>query len=128
MTPNAYQNAYQKYQQQSVTTMTQGEMLIKLFDETIKQLNEVKQFNDTKDYEMANTASKKAQQIIQYLDSTLNFKYEISNNLNALYEYFIHQLVQANLHKDNAIVDEVLSMVCDLRETFIQADKNARGS
>ncbi len=128
MTPNAYQNAYQKYQQQSVTTMTQGEMLIKLFDETIKQLNAVKQFNDTKDYEMANTASKKAQQIIQYLDSTLNFKYEISNNLNALYEYFIHQLVQANLHKDNAIVDEVLSMVCDLRETFIQADKNARGS
>ena len=128
MTPNAYQNAYQKYQQQSVMTMTQGEMLIKLFDETIKQLNAVKQFNDTKDYEMANTASKKAQQIIQYLDSTLNFKYEISNNLNALYEYFIHQLVQANLHKDNAIVDEVLSMVCDLRETFIQADKNARGS
>ena len=128
MSPNAYQNAYQKYQQQSVTTMTQGEMLIKLFDETIKQLNAVKQFNDTKDYEMANTASKKAQQIIQYLDSTLNFKYEISNNLNALYEYFIHQLVQANLHKDNAIVDEVLSMVCDLRETFIQADKNARGS
>ena len=128
MTPNAYQNAYQKYQQQSVTTMTQGEMLIKLFDDTIKQLNAFKQFNDTKDYEMANTASKKAQQIIQYLDSTLNFKYEISNNLNALYEYFIHQLVQANLHKDNAIVDEVLSMVCDLRETFIQADKNARGS
>ena len=42
MTPNAYQNAYQKYQQQSVTTMTQGEMLIKLFDETIKQLNAVK--------------------------------------------------------------------------------------
>jgi len=128
MTPHAYQNAYQKYQQQSVTTMTQGEMLIRLFDETVKQLNAVKQFNDAKDYEMANAASKKTQQIIQYLNSTLNFKYEISNNLSALYEYFIHRLVQANLHKDNAIVDEVLSMICDLRETFIQADKNARGN
>lgn len=127
MTLNAYQNAYQKYQQQSVATMTQGEMLIKLYDGIIKQLNAVKQFNDAKDYETANIASQKAQRIIQYLNSTLNFKYEISNNLSALYEYFNHQLVQANLHKDNAIVDEVLSMVCDLRETFIQADKNARG-
>ena len=39
------QNPYQKYQQQSIMTMTQGEMLIKLYDEVNKQLNAVKQFN-----------------------------------------------------------------------------------
>ncbi len=126
MTPNSYQNAYQKYQQQSVNTMTPGEMLTRLYDEVIKQLSATKQFNDAKDYESANQASQKAQRIIQHLNSTLNFQYEISNNLSSLYDYFIYRLVQANLHKDNQMVDEILEMVSDLRETFIQADKAAR--
>ena len=34
-------NPYQKYQQQSVMTMTPGEMLLKLYDEVITQLNAV---------------------------------------------------------------------------------------
>lgn len=126
MSLNAYQSKYQKYQQQSVATMTQGEMLTRLYDEVIKQLSAVEQFNEAKDYEAANLASQKAQKILHHLDATLNFDYEISNNLSALYEYFIHQIVQANLHKDNGPVDEVLSMVKDLRDTFIQADKAAR--
>jgi len=39
------QNPYQKYQQQSVMTMTPGEMLLKLYDGTITQLNAAKQFH-----------------------------------------------------------------------------------
>ena len=31
-------NPYQKYQQQSIMTMTPGELLLKLYDETVKQL------------------------------------------------------------------------------------------
>ncbi len=121
-------NPYQKYQQQSIMTMTQGEMLIKLYDEVIKQLNAVKQFNVEKDYEAANFASRKAQKILHYLDSTLDFQYEVSSNLSALYEYFLHMLVEANLHKKNEPIDEVLPMICELRETFIQADRTARSN
>ena len=46
-------NPYQKYQQQSVMTMTPGEMLLKLYDEVITQLNAVRQFNVEKDYQGA---------------------------------------------------------------------------
>lgn len=120
------QNPYQKYQQQSIMTMTQGEMLTKLYDEVIKQLNAVKQFNEKKDYQSANIASQKAQKILKYLDATLDFQYEISNNLSALYDYFIRRLVDANLHKENAPIDEVLPMIDELREAFIQADHTAR--
>ena len=42
-------NPYQKYQQQSVMTMTPGEMLTRLYDELIKQLNVFKEFNHQKD-------------------------------------------------------------------------------
>ena len=52
-------NPYQKYQQQSVMTMTPGEMLLKLYDEVITQLNAVRQFNLDKDYPGANAALKR---------------------------------------------------------------------
>lgn len=119
-------NPYQKYQQQSVMTMTRGEMLIQLYDGVIKNLNAVKQFNNEKKYAEANVAAQKAQKILNYLDSTLDFKYEISNNLSSLYDYFNYRIVEANMHKDNVPIDEVLQMVTDLRDTFIQADKKAR--
>lgn len=121
-------NPYQKYQQQSVMTMTAGEMLLKLYDGVITQLNAAKQFHGEKDFEKSNEALQKAQRILNYLNQTLDFQYEISNNLSALYDYFIRRLVDANLHKDNAPIDEVLPMVEELRETFAQADKANRSS
>lgn len=119
-------NPYQRYQQQSVMTMTPGEMLLKLYDEVITQLSAVRQFNEEKDYQRSNAALKKAQRILRYLDQTLDPQYEISGSLSALYDYFIRRLVDANLHKDNAPIDEVLPMISDLRDTFAQADKNTR--
>ena len=121
-------NPYQWYQQQSVMTMTPGEMLLKLYDEVITQLTAVRQFNEEKDYEKSNASLKKAQRIIRYLDQTLDPQYEISGSLSALYDYFIRRLVDANLHKDNAPIDEVLPMISDLRDTFAQADKNSRSA
>lgn len=119
-------NPYQRYQQQSVMTMTPGEMLLKLYDEVITQLTAVRQFNEEKDYEKSNASLKKAQRIIRYLDQTLDPQYEISGSLSALYDYFIRRLVEANLHKDNGPIDEVLPMVAELRDTFAQADKASR--
>ena len=121
-------NPYQRYQQQSVMTMTPGEMLLKLYDEVITQLTAVRQFNEEKDYEKSNASLKKAQRMIRYLDQTLDPQYEISGSLSALYDYFIRRLVDANLHKDNAPIDEVLPMISDLRDTFAQADKNSRSA
>ena len=121
-------NPYQRYQQQSVMTMTPGEMLLKLYDEVITQLTAVRQFNEEKDYEKSNASLKKAQRIIRYLDQTLDPQYEISGSLSALYDYFIRRLVDANLHKDNGPIDEVLPMISDLRDTFAQADKNSRSA
>ena len=65
-------------------TMTQGEMLTKLYDEVIKQLSAVKQFNESKDYAAANLASQKAQRILHHLNATLDFQYDVSKNLSTL--------------------------------------------
>ena len=119
-------NPYQVYKQQSIMTMTQGEMLHKLYEEVVKQLRCAEIFIEEKDYGKTNEALQKAQRILNHLKATLNHQYEISNNLAALYDYFIQQIVLANIRKDAAPIREVAPMIQELEDAFTQADKLAR--
>ena len=117
------QNPYQKYQQQSIMTMTPGELLLKLYDETVKQLRYAEDALRQKQYERANTSLQKAQRIISHLNKTLSMEYEIAQNLEALYDFFIYKITQANIHKDASHIEEILPMVTELRDAFAQAEK-----
>lgn len=119
-------NPYERYKQQSVMTMTQGEMLTKLYDEIIKQLTGATIYMEKKDISGANAALQKAQKVLNHLKMTLNYDYPISNNLASLYDYFIRRIVAANIRKESAPIQEVLPMIEELRETFVQADRQAR--
>ena len=119
-------NPYQAYQQQAVMTMTPGDMLTALYDGLLKRLNLAKAGFASRDYAAVNRSLQKAQLILHHLQGSLNFQYEISNSLNALYEYFDHVTVQANVKKEPGGLDEVIQMIGDLRETYIQAAKQTR--
>ncbi len=118
-------NPYQKYKQQSIMTMTPGELLLKLYDESINQLRQAVGALGQKQYDKANAALQKAQRIISHLNKTLVMDYEISKNLEALYDFFIYKITQANIHKDAAQIEEILPMLQDLRDAYAQAEKNA---
>ena len=45
---------------------------------------------------------------------------EISQNLNALYDYMQLQLVQANLEKDHKKVDEVIGLIKTIKDGWDQ--------
>ena len=76
-----------------------------------------------KQYERANTSLQKAQRIISHLNKTLSMEYEIAQNLEALYDFFIYKITQANIHKDASHIEEILPMVTELRDAFAQAEK-----
>lgn len=116
-------NPYQKYQQQSIMTMTPGELLLKLYDEAIKQLRYAEEALRQKQYERANTSLQKAQRIISHLNKTLAMEYEIAQNLEALYDFFIYKITQANIYKEASHIEEILPMVTELRDAFAQAEK-----
>lgn len=120
------QNKYQAYKQQSVMTMTQGEMLNTLYDGLLKALYAAKGGLETRDYTVANRELIRAQKILNYLKTTLNHQYEIANNLEMLYNFFLEQIVQANVRKSSEHMDDVIEMVTQLRDAFVQADKNVR--
>lgn len=113
-------NPYAAYKKQSVTTATPMEIVVKLYDEAERQLNRAIVFIDQKDYESANHALSKAQDVIDALRSVLDVKLPIGKNLDALYVYFNRQIIMANARKDTGMINELLPMLAELKDAFSQ--------
>ncbi|MBR2876584.1 MAG: flagellar export chaperone FliS [Clostridia bacterium] len=126
MVNNPYQQYSQQYKQQSIMSMTAVEMLTALYDGAVKEFELAKISNEKNDISGINVHLQKAQAIFRYLRGNLDFKYDISKNLDQLYEYFLNVAIQANIKKDFSEVDAVITMITELRDTYVQADKIAR--
>lgn len=113
-------NPYAAYKRQSVTTMTPMEIVVKLYSETERQLNRAIVFIDDKDYESANNALNKSQDLVDALRSVLDMKLPIGQNLDSLYAYFGRQIVLANAKKDTKMIKELLPMIGELKDAFTQ--------
>ncbi len=119
-------NAYSKYQEQSIMTMTPGEMVVRLFEECEKQLNFAIVSIDEQNIQATNNALQKTQRIFNYLKASLDFKYQVSNGLASLYDFFVSRTVEANIKKNKELIAEILPLVTELRETFQQGERLAR--
>ena len=115
---------FQQYKEQSVNTMTQGELLLLLYDELYKRLSQAELMLDQQDYPVYEASIERAVAIIDYLDSTLDRQYEISGNLTQLYEYFTYELGRAKIGRRKEVLTHVKSMVGELRDAFRQAQKS----
>lgn len=115
---------YQQYKEQSVNTMTQGELLLLLYDELYKRLSQAELMLDQQNYPVHEASIERAVAIIDYLDSTLDHQYPISRNLAQLYEYFTYELGRAKIGRRKEVLSGVKSMVGELRDAFRQAQKS----
>lgn len=121
-------NPYNQYKQQSVLTMTAGEIVVKLLDEAIKHSNRVIYFIDNNSMPEANEAIVRVQQIIYMLMTSLDMQYEVSKGLSQLYDFFNYQLVQSNLKKNSSFVKDIVPMITELRDSFTMAEKTVKAS
>ncbi len=121
-------NPYEKYQQNMVATMTQGEMLLKLYDETLKQMDIARASIRSGKIPVMDAAIQKTERIFRYLRSALDFRFPVSNNLAKLYDFFGTQLVMASVKKDVKHLDDIEPLVRELRDTFDQAARIDRAS
>ncbi len=97
------------------------ELTLMLYEGVVKFVKRAKLFNDMKDIEKTNNAILRAEAIIDELRQTLNMEFEISHQLDSLYEFMNRRLFDANLKKDNAILDEVLNLSEEMRDTWKEA-------
>nr|WP_326212317.1 flagellar export chaperone FliS [uncultured Oscillibacter sp.] len=115
---------FQSYKEQSVNTMTQGELLLLLYDELYKRLSQAELMLDQQNFPVYEASIERSVAIIDYLDSTLDRQYPISKNLAQLYEYFTYELGRAKIGRRKEVLDHVKTMVGELRDAFRQAQKS----
>lgn len=119
-------NPFEQYKKTSVNTMTKGELLILLFDEAIKKLNQSKLLMENEDFENANLFLKKVREIFNYLIATLDDKYQLSQDLADMYMFFNTETVKASSLKSTKYIDDILPIIKELRNTWAEADKIAK--
>lgn len=121
-------NPYEQYQQQVFTTMTSGDMLNKLYDAMLQQLQNAKKAIAAADISSMDKALNKAIDINRYLRKSLDYRYPVSYSLAKLYDFFDSQMVNANVRKDAALLGEIEPLIADLKDTFDQCDKIDRAN
>ncbi len=96
-------------------------MILMLYDGAIRFTRLGIEGIEQRDFGKTNTNLIKAQKIVHELSASLDFNYEISKNLAAIYEYMMHQLIEANIRKDVGPAKEVLDHLMDLKSTWTTA-------
>ena len=118
-------NASNQYMRNKILTASPAELTLMLYDGCIKFINIAMMGIDEKDIAKANTNIKKAERIILELQSTLNDKYEVAKDFNAVYSYVKRRLLEANLSKDKEILEECAGHMRTMRDTWKEVMKTA---
>lgn len=116
---------YQRYREDSLSTMTQGELLLLVYDELVKRLKLAEIELGRQQYDTFTEAVHRSVAIIHYLSDTLDRQYPISRNLYRLYEYFCYELNRVEIGRNQKELARVTKMVSELRDSFRQAEKNS---
>lgn len=123
----AVRNPYNTYKENSVKTASPEELTLMLYNGALKFINKGKMAIEAKNIQEANEGINRAQDIIHELNNSLNMDYEVSNNMRSLYTYIIDKLVEGNIQKKLEPLDEAKDMVTEMRDTWKEAMKIAKG-
>lgn len=119
-------NPYDKYRSNSVMTATRGELTLMLYDAALRFCNQAIEAIERGNKAQAHTLIIKVETIIEELESTLNFDYEIAKNMFTMYDYIFRRLCVADGRKDAEILREVSGLIREFRDTWKEAIKIAR--
>lgn len=118
--------AVNKYKQNSITSATPEELTLMLYNGAIKFMNIGKYSIENKEMEKAHNSLVRAQDIIGELNYSLDMQYEISEELRDLYDFVMSRLVDGNINKDINAIEEAMSIVEDMRDTWKEVIKQIK--
>ena len=119
------QNPWKSYKQVATQTASPGQLTLMLYDGAIRFLEQARlgfakvdpvEFNQT-----INNNIQRAQAIINELNYALNMEKggEIAQVLRRLYMYFDRRLLDSNIRKDPAGIEEVIARLTTLRQAWV---------
>lgn len=81
---------------------------------------------EKKDYEQSAINIGKCRKIFNHLTVTLDEKYPLSRELRELYQFINKELIRAEAMKSPQIIEDILPLVKDMRDTWAEADRLSR--
>ena len=120
----SYDRNAQQYKAQMISTMTQGELLLLLYDELVKRLTQAELALEKQLFPVFEASVQRSVEIVDYLDMTLDMQYPISRELTRLYEYFTYELNRAKIGRRAEPLTHTKEKIIELRDAFRTAQKS----
>ena len=125
MTNQQMANAYKN---QQVMTASPEQLTLLLYNGALRFLNESIQAMEQNDIQKSHNANLRVQAIVREFMITLDMSCELSTDWAKLYEYTEYSLIQGNIKKDVAQLQQAKNMLEDMREAWIGAMKQTHVS
>ena len=113
-----YTNLTKTINNSKILTASPAELTLMLYDGAIKFTNIAIMAIEKHDIEKAHNNIVKTERIILEFQATLDDKYPVAKDFDAVYTYLIQRLREANLKKDPEILEEVLKHLRTMRDTW----------
>ena len=111
-------NVANVYKGTKINTASPAELTLMLYDGAIKFCNIALLGFEQNDTEKINNYIKKTLNIITEFRSTLDFKYPTAKDFDMVYDYIYRQLVDANVKKDQACLEEAQDRIREMRDLW----------
>ena len=109
---------YAAYANNKIMTASPAELTLMLYEGAIKFANLAIEAIDANDIQKAHNNIMKVQRIIEEFQSTLDHKYPVAKDFEVVYDYIYRRLVEANVKKDKAVLEDALHHIKTMRETW----------
>lgn len=119
-------NPYAQYNNSKILTASPAELTLMLYEGAIKFCNIAIMGIEQNDIEKAHNNILKVQRIIDEFRSTLDSKYPVAEDFDRVYVYILQRLFEANIKKDKEILEEVLTHLRSMRDTWKEVMKANR--
>ncbi len=125
---NAGANAYNAYKNNSVNYASKEQLLLMLLDGAVKFAKMARQAILDKDIKKSHENLVKTQDIFTELMITLDQNAgEWAVNMYKIYDFIKEKLFEANLKKDVKVLDEVMPLIEEVRNTWQEAYEVSKG-
>lgn len=114
----ALPSAYEKYNNSKILTASPAELTLMLYEGAIRFCNIAIMGIEHKEIEKAHINIVKTQRIIEEFRSTLDHKYPVATDFDRVYVYLLRRLLEADMKKDKAILEEVNMHLHSMRDTW----------
>jgi flagellar protein FliS len=120
------QDGYAQYLNSKIMTATPAELTLMLYEGAIKYGNIAIVAMENNNPAKAHENIVKVENIIQNFRETLDKKYPVWQDFENVYVYLLRRCHEANMTKDPAIMEEVLTHLRSMRDNWKEVMKNAK--